>query len=97
MGNFDVVGNSHVWQRDRPKGMVRDREIQEQKHAAHTLQAGGLGSSERRDTNPKNVFLSFHGRKFHKNALIILVNTLVTNALILLVEQICVVSFIARE
>ena len=28
VGNTDVVGNSDVWYRDRPRGVARDREIQ---------------------------------------------------------------------
>ena len=44
--NSDVVGNSDVWSRDRSRDFACDREIQEHKHAAHMLQACGLGSSQ---------------------------------------------------
>ena len=46
VGNSDVLANSDVWQRDRPRGVARDWEIQGQKHVAHMLQACGLGSSQ---------------------------------------------------
>ena len=36
------MGNSDVWERDRPRGVARGGEIQGQKHAAHMLQAYGL-------------------------------------------------------
>ena len=45
VGESDVMGESDIWSRDRPRGVARDREIQEQKHAVHMLKVCGLGSS----------------------------------------------------
>jgi len=45
VGNSDVLRNSDVWLRGRPRGVARDREIQGQKYDAHMLQACGLGST----------------------------------------------------
>ena len=50
--NSDVLRNSDVWSRDRPKGVARDWKIQGQRHATHMLQACGLGSSHVRENAP---------------------------------------------